>query len=206
MKAAEIPRRAQASSSSGLAAGGRANEGEVDGARRRELVDGGDGLDPEDRAAVPVGREDLAFVALAQDVVQRDEAELPGMARGADDHDTARVEERAHCGAACVARSRDLDQRVDRDRAPVDDDQRVDVDRDDGRAPRRRARRGRGSSRRARRGRRRARPGTDRAAPGSELLDHLVGVDALQRDEPEAHVGDRLGQDAAEADHDAAPN
>ena len=51
---------------------------------------------PEDGAAVAVRREDLAFVPLAQDVVQRDEPELARMARRAGDDDAAGIEQRLH--------------------------------------------------------------------------------------------------------------
>ena len=35
-----------------------------------------------------------------------------------------------------------------------------------------------------------------------QVVDHLLGVDRLDRHQPEAHVGHRLGQDAADAEHD----
>ena len=47
--------------------------------------------------------------------------------------------------------------------------------------------------------------GSPRNAPSSawvcELVDHLVGVDPRERHEAERDVGDRLGEDAADAEH-----
>ena len=34
-----------------------------------------------------------------------------------------------------------------------------------------------------------------------QVVDHLLGVDPVDRHQPEAHVGHRLGQDAADAEH-----
>ena len=206
MNAAAIPRRAHAlrAAPGWRRPGCRRTTRSTGASAGRSSIDATVSI-AEDRAAVAVGRVDLALVALAQDVVQRDEAELARMARRARDDDTARVEQRAHLlDAARVARPRDLDERVDRDRAAVDDDQRVDVDRDDV---------GLGVGERAQaEDRRDERVAVDRGLAaerpeqrlGLQLVDHLVRVDPFERHEPEAHVRDRLGQDPAEADHHAA--
>ena len=36
---------------------------------------------------------------------------------------------------------------------------------------------------------------------GGEVVDHLLGVDARDRHQPEGHVGDGLGEHAADAEH-----
>src|SRR4029079_17328937 len=81
---------------------GGAHEDEVDGRALGQVVDRRRGRDPEDRPALAVGRVDLALVALAQDVVQGDEAELARMARRPRHDDATRLEELLHLvGATC---------------------------------------------------------------------------------------------------------
>src|SRR5262249_35795518 len=75
----------------------RADEDEVGGAVG-DLVLGSEGALAEHLATVAIGEEDLPFVAVAQDVVRGDEAELARMARCAGDDDAARVEEGAVAG------------------------------------------------------------------------------------------------------------
>src|SRR5581483_11104313 len=72
-----------------------AHEHEVDDGLRREVVDGAHHRHAEHLAALEVGAVDAALVALRQDVVQRDEAELPRMARDTGHDHTARLEQRA---------------------------------------------------------------------------------------------------------------
>ena len=71
--------------------------------------------------------------------MERDEAELPGMARHPGDRHAARMEERAEpregLGVAALGRQHrgrrrlaELDERVDRDRPPARHDQRVQID------------------------------------------------------------------------------
>src|SRR4029453_15548788 len=72
----------------------RAPEDEVPGALGHER-DVAEARGPEHLAAIAVQREDRALVAVAPQVVERDEAELARMARDARDDHPARVEERA---------------------------------------------------------------------------------------------------------------
>ena len=105
----------------GVRAGRRADEHEVDGASAGRSSIAGDRVDAEDRPALAVRGVHRARVALAEDVVQRDEAELAGVARRARDDDAARLEQRAEVlgvDAASVGHRRDLHERVDRDRRP----------------------------------------------------------------------------------------
>src|SRR5207344_2408582 len=77
-----------------VGAGGRADEDQVDPGPRGEVVDRGHRFDTEDRPTLAVRGVDLAGIALAEDVVQRDEAELARMARGTGNDDSAGVEQR----------------------------------------------------------------------------------------------------------------
>ena len=112
-----------------------AHEDEVDLAVR-QVVDVGHRLHAEDLGAVAVGGEDLALVAAGQDVVEADEAELARVGRGAGHEHAAGLEQRPEPIVAMVGRSPwrsspHLHERVHRDRAPVDDEQRVEVGRGD---------------------------------------------------------------------------
>src|SRR5690606_8722642 len=72
----------------------RADEHQLGGAVW-DLVDRAVRRAVEDRPAIAVGEEHRPRVAVREDVVRRDEAELAGMARRARDDDAAWLEERA---------------------------------------------------------------------------------------------------------------
>ncbi len=166
------------------------------------LVDRAHGLDAEHRAALEVRREDAALVAASQDVVEGDEAELPRMRARPGDDDASRVEERAELivGEALPQRSTSTSASTAIG-TPVRDDQRVEVDRHDRRvSARRRGQsdqhvdeslaidRGFASER-----------SEQRLTP--KVVDHLVRVDPLDRHDAKRHVGDGLGEHAADAEH-----
>ncbi len=96
-----------------------------------------------------------------------------------------------------------LDERVDRDRLAVDDDQRVHVDRRDlgvfGREVRK------AEQRRAHGGAVDRRLAAERSEQllGREVVDELVGVHFREGYEAERDVAERLREDAADAEHHA---
>ena len=120
----------------GVGRGGGAHEDEVDLAVGQRL-DVGDGVDPEHVLTLEVRAEDLAAVAVGEQVVQRDEAELPRVGGCPGDEHAARLEQRSEL---LVGRARpqrrlsrfriaDLDETVHGDQvARRLDDERVDVD------------------------------------------------------------------------------
>ena len=208
MKAACTPLAAAWRSTSGLAAGRRAHEDQVGGAVG-DLVDRAEGGTPEDVDAFAVGGEDLALVAVGEDVVEGDEAELAGVGRGAGHDDAAWVEQRPEVVLGghqrCSEGLGQLDQGVDRDRPPSTiirgfrstehrpgialggvrqrqqhGGQRVAVDR-------------RLAAERPEQG------------LGGEVVDHLVGVDLADRHQAHDDVGHGLGEDAADPEHHGGP-
>ena len=190
----------------------RAHEDEVDLAVG-QLGDVGDGADAEHLLALQVGAEHPALVAGGEEVVQGHEAELAGVRGGAGDEHAAGLEQGAEllggrCRAGGRRRLRHARRRPRRARRrrPAEpsgvDDQRVDVDADDvgalgGDAAEGDERRGEGVAV----DRRLAAELVEQALRG-ELVDHLVGGDRVDRGRSEDDVGDRLGQDAADAEHD----
>ena len=205
-----MPRRAHARSSSGFAAGGRAHEHEVDHGAVGQVVDAAPpcrcrGPSPPSRLVA----YDLARVALAQDVVQRDEPELAGMARRAGDDHAARVEQRAACcvGAGSSARHRatstSASTAIGRPSTTISGlrSTRHDVGPGFGE-------RGEPEERR-RRARSRSTAGSPRNAPSSAWVARSSisssASTSVERHEPERDVGDRLGEDAADAEHHARP-
>ena len=99
-----------------------------------------------------------------------------------------------------------LDQRVDRDRAALDDDEGfTSTDDDVGLAPSASAPRPSSTAASASR----STAGSPRTGPSSawlrSVVEHLVGVERVERHEAERDVGQRLGEHAADADHHARP-
>ena len=191
----------------------RAHERQV-GTAVGEVGDVGDGVDAEHRLALAVGGVDAAGEAARQQVVQRHEAELAGVARRADDHHAGRFEQgaellargaRSH-GGGTNRRRADLDQRVDGDDGSRRrDDERVDVDAQhlgplDGEASE-------GDEHRDELATvdRRLAPERPEQRGGRQLVDHLRSGQRIERCRAEHHVGERLGEHAAHAEHHAGP-
>ena len=191
-----------------------ADEDEVD-LPVRQVVDVGDGADAEHLLALQVGAEDTSLVAAGEEVVQRHEPELARVRRGAGDDDPLGLEQ----GSELLGRRRrsrragvkpiptaDLDEGVDGHRRTVGrDDQRVDVDADDvlaldGHPAEGHERGGEGRSVDGLL----AAEGAEQAL-GLQLVDHLVGGHDVDRGGAEGDVGDRLGEDAADAEHHRRP-
>ena len=181
MNAAVIPRRAQARSSSGFARGGRADEDEVDGRVGREVVDRRarcrcrGSCRPRGSWRTPRPRSPGSGCCGAR----RTRTCRDGSTRRRPRRRAARTGRGSARRRASGRRSRrDLDERVDRDRPAVDDDQRVEVD-----AARRRVapRRARASPRITATSASRSTAGSPRNGPSSawvcEVVDQLLGVD-----------------------------
>ena len=176
----------------------RADEEHVGGAVGH-VVDRTEHVEPEDLARLPADRIDGALVPARKQVVQGDEPKLAGVVRHAGDDDALRVEERTEIRHVALL---DLQQGVDGDRFPVDEDQRVEVGRAEARLFG--ADTGQGDE------------SLDDGGPvglrltaefaeqtlGGEIVEHLRCVDLGDRGESEADVADRLGEDPADADHD----
>ena len=205
---ADSPSRAGAQQV-GVRAGGRADEHEVPRAVRK-LVDSAGRFDAEHRNSFEVRRRDPARIPGREDVVERDEAELARMGRRAGDDHAARLEEGAE---RRVARARahlrgyrrrggiELDQRVDRDGAAVDHDERVEIDRHDvgpvaGEA---------GETDERRRDRRAVDSRLAAERPEQllrrEIVEKIFGVQLRKRHEPESGVTQRLGQHSPDPQH-----
>ena len=164
------------------------------------------GVDAEHRRALEVGRADLARVAAAEDVVQRDEPELARMARRPRDDHAPRLEQRREplvqipnpqlpspAAVAPTGRRRfEFDERVYCDGLAVDDDEGVDVD--GGYVGAFGGEAGEAEEGRAQRG------AVDRGLAaelaeqllGGEIVDQLVGVELGEGDDAERDVAEAL--------------
>ena len=189
MNAAVIPRAAHGREQLGVGAGGRADEDEVERRARRA----GRRSRPPSRSPriVPPSRfvaKTSPGVALAEDVVQRDEAELARMARRAGDDDAARVEQRPELlGASDSARGRATSTSASTatGRPSTTISGLTSTATTSGSASASRLRPSRIVDERvAIDGRLAAERSEQRL--GAQVVDHLLGVDAVERHEPEA--------------------
>ena len=153
--------------------------------------------------------------------MHRDEPELAGMAGGTGDHDAARFEQGSELGVGRTGppagrhrrlrrvdsdadsdARRQLDQRVDGDRGAVGPhDQRVHVHAHDVGVGCRRLRQSEQDSRELVTIDRGLATELAEQPLRGERVDHVLGVDRRNRDRAEHDVGDRFGEDAADAQH-----
>ncbi len=143
--------------------------------------------------------------------MQGDEAELSGMGRRAHDDHATRLEQRAErfvgrahrgFGSGCDGLALDLDERVDRDRPALDDDQGIEVDRPDvgallGETREAAERRDDGVAIDGGLAAERTEEGL-----GGEIVDQLTGIEPVEWYQAERDVAERLGQHTAHAEHD----
>ncbi len=169
----------------------------------------------EDLPALAVHGKDLPAEAEAEQVVERGEPELPGMARRARDDHAARVEERPEACAQRLGRGQgsrrggrpgrtENDQRVDRHWLPVTDDQGVHVDARHVRAfeaETAECHEDRGERGDVERGL--ATKRLEEKAARRERVDHPSHVGRRRGRRREGDVTERLGHDAAEPDQHA---
>ena len=210
-----MPLRAHARSRSGFAAAGVQTNTRSIGAVG-QLVDVGDRLDAEHLGAASrfVAQTPAARSPMARMLCSDDEPELARVARRAGDDHALRLEQgpellvarrgtRRDGGRSVGRRARQLDEGVDGDRRAVDDDdQRVEVDAGHVAVARRPVGRGRRATAASAS---RSTAGSPRNSPSSVWVARSsimsCGVDVGDRHQAEHDVGDRLGEDAADAEH-----